>query len=280
MARKKRRKKIRIKKRKKKKLKKKRRKLLKRKKKLKSRKIKKSETKELIFKVPKKWSNNAYIDRKEYEKKYKLSIKDNEGFWRKEGKRIDWIKPYTKIKDVKYSKTDVKIRWYYDGTLNASANCIDRHLDDKKNKTAIIWVGDDPKDSKQISYKELYENVCKAANGLKEIGIKKGDRVTIYLTMIPELAYVMLACARVGAIHSIIFGGFSPDSIAGRINDCQSDYIITADEGVRGGKIIPLKKITDEALKNCPNVKKCIVIKEQVMKLTGRQTEMFIMMTL
>jgi len=261
MARKKRRKKIRIKKRKKKKLKKKRRKLLKRKKKLKSRKIKKSETKELIFKVPKKWSNNAYIDRKEYEKKYKLSIKDNEGFWRKEGKRIDWIKPYTKIKDVKYSKTDVKIRWYYDGTLNASANCIDRHLDDKKNKTAIIWVGDDPKDSKQISYKELHKNVCKAANGLKEIGIKKGDRVTIYLTMIPELAYVMLACARIGAIHSIIFGGFSPDSISGRINDCQSDYIITADEGVRGGKIIPLKKITDEALKKCPNVKKCIVVK-------------------
>ena len=230
MARKKRRKKIRIKKRKKKKLKKKRRKLLKRKKKLKSRKIKKSETKELIFKVPKKWANNAYVDKNDYEKKYKLSIKDNEGFWKKEGKRIDWIKPYTKIKDVKYSKTDVKIRWYYDGTLNASANCIDRHLDDKKNKTAIIWVGDDPKDSKQISYKELHKNVCKAANGLKEIGIKKGDRVTIYLTMIPELAYVMLACARIGAIHSIIFGGFSPDSIAGRINDCQSDYIITADE--------------------------------------------------
>ena len=231
------------------------------KKKLKSRKVKTSETKELIFKVPKKWSNNAYVDKNGYEKKYKLSIKDNDGFWRKEGKRINWIKPYTKIKDVKYSKTDVKIRWYYDGTLNASANCIDRHLNDKKNKTAIIWVGDDPKDSKQISYKELHKNVCKAANGLKEIGIKKGDRVTIYLTMIPELAYVMLACARIGAIHSIIFGGFSPDSIAGRINDCQSDYIITADEGIRGGKIIPLKKITDEALKNCPNVKKCIVVK-------------------
>jgi len=231
------------------------------KKKLKSRKVKTSENKELIFKVPKRWSNNAYVDKKGYEKKYKLSIKDNDGFWKKEGKRIDWIKPYTKIKDVKYSKTDVKIRWYYDGTLNASSNCIDRHLDDKKNKTAIIWVGDDPKDSKQISYKELHKNVCKAANGLKEIGIKKGDRVTIYLTMIPELAYVMLACARIGAIHSIIFGGFSPDSIAGRINDCQSDYIITADEGIRGGKIIPLKKITDEALKNCPNVKKCIVVK-------------------
>ena len=246
---------------------KKRRKIKSRKKrrKIKSRKklkrVKKNELKELIFKVPKKWSNNAYVDKSKYEKKYRLSIKDNEGFWRKEGKRIDWIKPYTKIKDVKYSKQEVKIKWYYDGTLNASANCVDRHLEDKKNKTAIIWVGDDPKDSKQISYKELHRNVCKAANGLKELGVRKGDRVTIYLTMIPELAYVMLACARIGAIHSIIFGGFSPDSIAGRINDCQSNYIITADEGIRGGKIIPLKKIPDEALLSCPNVKKCVVVK-------------------
>jgi len=224
-------------------------------------KSKKIESKELIFKVAKKWSNKAYVNKTQYEKKYNLSIKDNEKFWKKEGKRIDWIKPYKKIKDVKYSKTDVKIRWYYDGTLNASANCIDRHLENKKNKTAIIWVGDDPKDCKQISYKELHENVCKAANGLKELGIKKGDRVTIYLTMIPELAYTMLACARIGAVHSIIFGGFSPESIAGRINDCQSDYIITADEGVRGGKIIPLKKFTDEALESCPNIKKCIVVK-------------------
>jgi len=238
---------------------------MKKKRKIKTRKksktIKSIKEKEIVFKVPKKWASSAYVDKNKYEKKYKLSIKDNEGFWRKEGKRIDWIKPYKKIKDVKYSKTDVRIKWYYDGTLNASANCIDRHLKNKKNKTAIIWVGDDPKDSKQITFKELHSNVCRAANGLKEIGIKKGDRVTIYLTMIPELAYVMLACARIGAIHSIIFGGFSPDSISGRINDCQSDYIITADEGVRGGKIIPLKKITDEALKNCPNIKKCVVIK-------------------
>jgi len=217
--------------------------------------------KELIFKVSKKWSKKAYVDKKTYEKKYKLSIKDNKGFWAKEGKRIDWIKPYKKIKDVKYSKSDVKIKWFYDGTLNASANCIDRHLENKENKTAIIWVGDDPKDSKRISYKELHKNVCKTANGLKEIGVKKGDKVTIYLTMIPELAYTMLACARIGAVHSIIFGGFSSDSIAGRINDCQSDYIITADEGVRGGKIIPLKKITDKALESCPNIKKCIVVK-------------------
>jgi len=267
MPKKRRKKKIKKLKRSKKKLRKKRIKLLKRIKKLSKKKVKKtkktksSKSKELVFKVPKKWSKNAYVNKSQYEKKYKLSIKDNEGFWKKEGKRINWIRPYTKIKDIKYSKTEVKIKWYYDGTLNASANCIDRHLKDKKNKTAIIWVGDDPKDSKQISYKELHKNVCKTANGLKELGIKKGDRVTIYLTMIPELAYVMLACARIGAIHSIIFGGFSPDSIAGRINDCKSDYIITADEGVRGGKIIPLKKITDEALQNCPNVKKCIVVK-------------------
>ena len=239
----------------------KRKKLKKKKKKLKRKKTIKSDSNELIFKVPKKWSNSAYVNRAKYEKKYKLSIKDNEGFWKKEGKRINWIKPYTKIKDVKYSKTEVKIKWFYDGTLNASTNCIDRHLANKKNKTAIIWVGDDPKVSKEITYKDLHKNVCKAANGLKELGIKKGDRVTIYLTMIPELAYVMLACARIGAIHSIIFGGFSPDSIAGRVNDCQSDYIITADEGVRGGKIIPLKKITDEALKSCPNIKKCVVVK-------------------
>jgi len=227
----------------------------------KNKKIKTQKSNELIFKVTKKWAKKAYVDKNQYEKKYKLSIKDNEGFWKKEGKRIDWIKPYKKIKDVKYSKTEVKIRWFYDGTLNASANCIDRHLKDKKNKTAIIWVGDNPKDSKQISYKELHKKVCKTANGLKQLGIKKGDRVTIYLTMIPELAYTMLACARIGAIHSIIFGGFSPDSIAGRINDCKSDYVITADEGIRGGKIIPLKKITDEALVQCPNVKKCIVVK-------------------
>ena len=224
-------------------------------------KVKVSKVDNSIFKVTKKWARNAYVDKNKYERKYKLSIKDNEEFWRKEGKRITWIKPYKKIKDVKYSKTDVKIKWFYDGTLNASANCIDRHLEDKKNKTAIIWVGDDPKNSKQISYKTLHKNVCKTANGLKQLGIKKGDRVTIYLTMIPELAYTMLACARIGAIHSIIFGGFSSDSIAGRINDCKSDYIITADEGVRGGKIIPLKQIVDDALTQCPNVKKCVVVK-------------------
>ena len=218
-------------------------------------------TKQLIIKARPEWIKKSLVNKTLYQKKYSDSLKNNDDFWKKEGKRIKWIKPYTKIKDVKYSKTDVKINWYQDGTLNASANCIDRHLKNKKDKIAIIWVGDDPKDSQKITYKELHKKVSKAANGLKKLGIKKGDRVTIYLTMIPELAILMLACARIGAIHSIIFGGFSADSISGRINDCKSEYIITADEGVRGGKIIPLKETTDEALLSCPNVKKCIVVK-------------------
>jgi len=216
---------------------------------------------ELILKTRSEWIKNSLANKAQYTKKYNDSIKNNNEFWAREGKRITWIKPYSKIKDVKYSKTDVKIKWFEDGTLNASANCIDRHLENKKDETAIIWVGDDPKDTQKISYKQLHQKVSKAANGLKKLGIKKGDRVTIYLTMIPELAVLMLACTRIGAIHSIIFGGFSADSISGRVNDCESEYIITADEGVRGGKTIPLKEITDEALRSCPNVKKCIVVK-------------------
>jgi len=217
--------------------------------------------KELIIKTKSEWIKKALANKNDYEKKYNKSIKNNDVFWKKEGKRITWIKPYTKIKNVKYSKDEVHIKWYEDGTLNASSNCIDRHLKDKKDKTAIIWVGDNPKDTKKITYKQLHKEVSKTANGLKELGIKKGDRVTIYLTMIPELAITMLACARIGAIHSIIFGGFSSDSIAGRIDDCESDYVITADEGIRGGKIIPLKNIVDEAITKCRSIKKCIVIK-------------------
>ena len=216
---------------------------------------------EVIIKTKPEWIKSSLANKSKYQQKYSQSIKSNDEFWRKEGKRITWIKPYKKIKDVKYSTKDVRIKWFEDGTLNASANCIDRHLKDKKDKTAIIWVGDDPKDSQKITYKQLHQKVSRAANGLKKLGIKKGDRVTIYLTMIPELAILMLACVRIGAVHSIIFGGFSAESISGRVNDCESEYIITADEGVRGGKTIPLKYTTDEALLNCPNVKKCIVVK-------------------
>ena len=211
--------------------------------------------------IKESWKKEAKVNKEDYNSLYLESINNNEAFWSKHGNRIDWKKKYSKIKDVKYSSSEVNIKWYYDGTLNVSENCIDRHAKANPEKVAIIWEGDDPNISKKITYKELLNNVCKFANGLKKIGVKKGDRVTIYLTMIPELAYAMLACARIGAIHSIIFGGFSSESIAGRILDCKSDYIITADEGVRGGKIIPLKKITDKALEKCPDVKKCLVIK-------------------
>ena len=221
-------------------------------------------TLELVYismEIKDSWIKKAKVDSQTYETKYKYSLEDNDNFWKEEGKRIDWVKNYTKIKNVKYSKNDVSIKWYYDGSLNVSYNCIDRHAKDDPERTAIIWEGDDPNDIKEISYQELLINVSKAANVLKKLGVKKGDRVTIYLTMIPELAYMMLACARIGAVHSIIFGGFSADSISGRILDCKSEFVITADEGVRGGKNIPLKSITDKALESCPDVKKCLVVK-------------------
>ncbi len=213
------------------------------------------------YKIKDSWIRDAKINKADYEKMYKESITENESFWSKEGKRIEWFEPYTKIKDVIYSKDKVDIKWYYDGTTNASLNCVDRHAKNNPDKTAIIWESDDPTKAKKISYKELQSEVCKMANALKKIGVKKGDRVTIYLTMIPELAYVMLACARIGAIHSIIFGGFSSESIAGRVKDCNSKFIITADEGIRGGKNIPLKEITDKALESCPDVNKCLVVR-------------------
>ena len=215
----------------------------------------------MIMEIKEEWKFKAKILKDQYVSMYDQSIKNNDNFWKEHGKRINWIKDYTKIKEVKYSKEEVSIKWFFDGTLNVSYNCIDRHAQKNPNKIAIIWEGDNPDDVKKITYQNLLDNVCKTANALKNIGVKKGDRVTIYLTMIPELAYVMLACARIGAVHSIIFGGFSSESIAGRILDCKSEYIVTADEGIRGGKTIPLKKITDKALEQCPNVKKCVVVK-------------------
>ncbi len=214
-----------------------------------------------LFKVPAEWAKNSYVNQSSYEAKYKQSIDNNEKFWAEEGKRIHWFKPYTKTKEVTYSTKKVSIKWFYDGTTNVSYNCIDRHLPKRAKQTAIIFEGDDPKESKNITYQELSDEVCKLANGLKEIGVKKGDRVTIYMPMVPEGVYAMLACTRIGAIHSVVFGGFSPDSIVNRILDCKSEFVITADEGLRGQKVIPLKKNIEEALKKCPNVKKCVVLK-------------------
>ena len=214
-----------------------------------------------IFPVPAGWAQRALVDDSEYKKMYRHSVENPDSFWDEHGKRIDWIKPYTQIKDVSYAPDDLHIRWYQDGTLNASVNCLDRHLDSRGDQVAIIWEGDEPSDSKTLTYRELYEEVCRFANVLKNNGVKKGDRVTIYLPMVPEIAVAVLACARIGAIHSVIFGGFSPDSIAGRIHDSDSTLIVTADEGMRGGRPVPLKKNADEALKKCPTIEKCIVLK-------------------
>ncbi len=213
------------------------------------------------FPVPDDWAKRAWADQAKYDEMYQRSIEDPEEFWGEHGKRLDWIEPYTKVKDVSYDASNLHVQWYQDGVLNASANCLDRHLAQRGDQVAIIWEGDDPGDDDKITYKQLHEKVCKLANGMKELGIQKGDRVTIYLPMIPEIAVAMLACARVGAVHSVVFGGFSPDSIAGRIRDCESTFVITADEGLRGGRTIPLKANVDEALKQCPNVKHCVVVK-------------------
>ncbi|MGH6938456.1 acetate--CoA ligase [Hypericibacter sp.] len=213
-----------------------------------------------LFPVTEELARTAWIDEAKYESLYHLSMMDPEGFWGEQGKLVDWIKPFTKVKDVDYTG-EVRIRWYYDGSLNVSANCLDRHLPQRADQTAILWEGDDPKEQKHVTYGEMHEGVCRLANVLKSHGIKKGDRVTIYMPMIPEAAYAMLACARIGAIHSVVFGGFSPESLVGRIQDCDSNCIVTADEGLRGGRKIPLKANVDEALARCPSVKTCIVVK-------------------
>ena len=204
---------------------------------------------------------NALIDNSGYQAMYDASIADPDAFWAEHGKRIDWIKPYSQVSDVSYEKTDLHISWFGDGTLNAAANCLDRHLASRGDQTAIIWEGDDPADSRHISYAELHEEVCKFANVLKAEGAKKGDRITIYMPMIPEATVAMLACARIGAVHSVVFGGFSPDALAGRIQDCDSNMVITADEGLRGGKPVPLKANTDAALESCPDCNKVVVVR-------------------
>ena len=215
------------------------------------------------------FKDSAHLTKDKYEEAYKFALDNPEAFWEKEGKRINWINPYTMVKDVTWSNNDVNIKWFYDGTLNASYNCIDRHLLDKSDQIAIIWEGDDPNESKKITYKELHQKVSKFANMMKHFGVQKGDRVTIYMPMIPEAAYAMLACSRIGAIHSVVFGGFSPDALAGRILDCDSKFLITADEGIRGGKIVPLKVNSDKALEQCPDVKNVFVVKR-----TGGDIEM------
>ncbi|MBM3554898.1 MAG: acetate--CoA ligase [Alphaproteobacteria bacterium] len=214
---------------------------------------------ELILVTP-EWEKRAHIDNAKYLRMYAESIHNPEKFWGEHGKRLDWMKPYTKVKDTSFAG-DVHIRWFHDGKLNVSANCIDRHLKKRGDQVAIIWEGDDPKDSAKITYRQLHAEVSRFANVLKSMGVKKGDRVTIYLPMIPAAAYAMLACARIGAIHSVVFGGFSPDSLAGRIQDAECEVVITADEGRRGGRPIPLKANTDAAVAKCPTVRKVLVWK-------------------
>ena len=214
-----------------------------------------------IYKSKNKVKNKAFIKKLDYDKLYKESIDNPEGFWSEQGKRLSWYKPYNKICNYSYDKNNLYVKWFEDGTLNASFNCLDRHVEKHPDSIAIIWEGDDPSSSKKITYKELLDEVCKLSNGLKSLGVTKGDRVTIYMPMIPEAAAAMLACTRIGAIHSVVFGGFSPEALAGRLKDCDSKFIITADEGVRGGKLIPLKENVDKAISKLDDFKKCVVVK-------------------
>jgi acetyl-CoA synthetase len=228
---------------------------------------------EKVYDVPAEWKKRAFIDEAKYKDWYTQSVKDPDKFWREHAKRIHWMKPFSKIKNTSFGPGNVSIKWFEDGKTNAAYNCIDRHLEKRGNQTAIIWEGDDPKDDKKITYKQLHAEVCRFANVLKSRGVKKGDRVTIYLPMIPEAAYAMLACARIGAVHSVVFGGFSPDSLAGRIDDCKSDVVVTADEGIRGGRKVPLKANTDTACDKVGHVKSVIVVRrtgEKVNMKAGR----------
>ena len=224
---------------------------------------------EKIYNVPAEWKQRAYIKEPTYHELYKRSLADPDAFWREQAKRIDWMKPFYKVKNASFAPENVSIKWFEDGTLNAAYNCIDRHLPKRANQVAIIWEGDDPKDDKKITYQELHDEVCRMANILRNRNVEKGDRITIYMPMIPEAAYAMLACARLGAVHSVVFGGFSPDSLAGRIEDCKSTVVITADEGVRGGRKIPLKANTDAAIAKVGGVDHVIVVKR-----TGGAVEM------
>ena len=224
---------------------------------------------EKVYPVSAEWEKRAFANEAKYRDMYARSVNDPEGFWAEEGKRIDWIKPFTKVKNTSYDPHNVSIKWFEDGTTNVSMNCIDRHLAKRANQTAIIWEGDDPNETKHITYAELSEQVNRFANVLKAHGIGKGDTVTIYLPMIPEAAYAMLACTRVGAAHSIVFGGFSPDSLAGRIEGAKSTVVITADEGLRGGRKVPLKVNADEAIRKTGDIVKTMV----VVKRTGGKVE-------
>jgi len=221
-----------------------------------------------IYDVPADWRKRAYVDEAKYNDLYARSIKDPNGFWAEQAKRIDWIKPFSKVKNTSFDPKHVSIKWFEDGTLNVCYNCVDRHLAKRGDQTAILWEGDDPKEDKKLTYKQLHAEVCRFANVLKARGVKKGDRVTIYMPMIPEAAISMLACARIGAVHSVVFGGFSPESLAGRIEDCKSDVVVTADEGLRGGRKIPLKANTDAACDKVGHVKTVIVVRRTGDKVT------------
>jgi acetyl-CoA synthetase len=226
-----------------------------------------------VIPVPASRSAHAWVDEARYQEMYRQSTEDPERFWGEHGKRLDWIRPYTHVKDVSFASDNLHIRWFYDGTLNACSNCLDRHLPTRGAQTAIIWEGDDPAVSKTLTYRELHEEVCRFANALKALGVKRGDRVTIYMPMIPEAAVAMLACARIGAVHSVVFGGFSPEALANRLEDCDSHVLITADEGVRGGRAIAMKQNADAAMAKWPKVDTCVVVKRtggQVAWVEGR----------